>query len=48
MSAEIVLGGFFVLIILAFFAGMILFPKIFGISETDRTDAPKQDDRTEE
>lgn len=42
MNADLILGGFFVFILILFVAGVFLFPRIFGISKSDSHEADLQ------
>lgn len=46
MNAELILGVFFIFILILFIAGVFLFPRIFGISKSDshEADVPKNED----
>lgn len=42
MNAELILGVFFIFILILFIAGVFLFPRIFGISKSDSHEADVQ------
>lgn len=47
MSIELVLGGLFFFVVIAFLGGMFLLPELFGISKNEEMDAPKNDEKIE-
>lgn len=47
MSIELVLGGLFFFVFIAFLGGMFLLPELFGISKNEEPDTPKADKEIE-
>ncbi len=41
MSIEFILGGLFIVIIIAFVGGMVLLPQLFGISKPEENNEVK-------
>jgi hypothetical protein len=47
MSIELVLGGLFFFVVIAFLGGMFLLPELFGISKNEDPAASKSDEKIE-
>lgn len=45
MSTELVLGGLFFFIVIAFLGGLFLLPELFGVSKNEESDPPQNDEK---